>query len=89
MTPKMEMHIAVIIPCFNVAEHIREVVAGIPPEVGTIVTVDDCSQDDTRTAHIGGELGELSARFVEHSEQLIFHALRHLGFTFKKSGPPA
>ena len=44
---------------------------------------------DTRTAHIGGELGDLSARFVEHSEQLIFQALRHLGFTVKKSGPPA
>lgn len=42
------VHVAVVIPCFDVERHIREVVAGLPPEVRTIVAVDDCSRDGTR-----------------------------------------
>ncbi len=44
------MHIAVVIPCFNVERHIAEVVAGIPSMVRTIVLVDDGSRDGSRGA---------------------------------------
>jgi chromosomal replication initiator protein len=39
--------IAVIIPCFNVENHIEKVVAGIPSFVEKIITVDDASTDRT------------------------------------------
>ena len=50
MSAGPDAHVAVIIPCFNVAEHIRDVVAGVPPQIRTIVTVDDGSRDGTRAA---------------------------------------
>jgi len=40
-------HIAVVIPCFNVARHVESVVRAVPPCVQTIVAVDDASVDDT------------------------------------------
>ena len=42
-------HIAVIIPCFNVEKHIDKVVFSIPDQVRTIVVIDDCSTDQTRS----------------------------------------
>jgi dolichol-phosphate mannosyltransferase len=42
-----EPHIAVVIPCYNVASHIEGVLRAVPPEVRTIVAVDDASRDDT------------------------------------------
>jgi dolichol-phosphate mannosyltransferase len=39
--------IAVVIPSFQAAQHIRRVIAGIPPFVDHIVVVDDCSSDET------------------------------------------
>ena len=42
-----ETRIAVVIPSFQAAQHIRRVIAGIPPFVSHIVVVDDCSSDET------------------------------------------
>jgi len=42
-----DLHVAVVIPCYNVERHIREVVDSIPPLVSTIVLVDDRSDDGT------------------------------------------
>lgn len=39
--------IAVVIPCYNVADHVAEVVTAVPNEVDVIVAVDDASHDDT------------------------------------------
>jgi dolichol-phosphate mannosyltransferase len=41
------VHIAVIIPCYNVARHIEAVIAAVPTDVRTIVAVDDASTDET------------------------------------------
>lgn len=41
-------HVAVVIPCFNVAAYIADVVSAIPDFVRTIVIVDDGSRDGTR-----------------------------------------
>ncbi len=41
------MEIAVIIPCFKVAQHIEKVVASIPADVQKIILVNDCSPDET------------------------------------------
>jgi len=41
------LRIAVVTPCYNVQDHIVDVVTGIPDYVGYIVLVDDCSTDRT------------------------------------------
>ena len=43
-------HLAVVIPCYNVARHIEDVVASVPAQVRTIVAVDDASTDGTAAA---------------------------------------
>src|SRR5258706_6904342 len=41
------MTIAVVIPCYNVARHIEEVIRDLPPEISYITVVNDRSADDT------------------------------------------
>ena len=41
------MTISVVIPCYNVANHIEEVIKQLPAEVSWIIAVNDCSKDDT------------------------------------------
>ncbi len=44
---RAEWLVAVIIPCFNVAGQIADVIQSIPDDVGLIIAVDDASTDDT------------------------------------------
>jgi dolichol-phosphate mannosyltransferase len=44
-----DVAVGVVVPAYAVADHIVDVVAGIPPWVRTIVVVDDGSQDDLAT----------------------------------------
>jgi glycosyltransferase involved in cell wall biosynthesis len=44
---KPAAEIAVVIPCYNVAAHIAQVIQGLPAYISWIITVDDCSKDDT------------------------------------------
>ena len=39
--------IAVVIPCYNVAAHVAQVIQGLPAYISWIIAVDDCSGDDT------------------------------------------
>jgi dolichol-phosphate mannosyltransferase len=41
------MTISVVIPCYNVSKHIEEVIKQLPSEISWIITVNDCSKDDT------------------------------------------
>src|SRR5580765_786687 len=41
------MKIAVVIPCYNVAQHIDDVVKALPQNISHIIAVNDCSKDDT------------------------------------------
>lgn len=41
------MIISVVIPCYNVAKHIAEVVNHVPGDIHHIILVNDCSKDDT------------------------------------------
>lgn len=43
------MTIAVVIPCYNVARHIEDVIRNLPDSISYIVAVNDCSKDDTET----------------------------------------
>src|SRR6187431_976047 len=41
------MTVAVVIPCYNVALHIRDVIDHLPMDIDWIIAVDDCSKDET------------------------------------------
>lgn len=56
------MIISVIIPCYNVAKHIEEVVGNIPSDVTWIIAVNDRSKDDTEK--VLNELKEKNRRLV-------------------------
>lgn len=43
-------HLAVVIPCYNVAQYIENVIRAVPSDVRTIVAVDDASIDGTADA---------------------------------------
>ncbi len=43
------MVISIIIPCYNVANHIEEVILNIPSNISWIITVNDFSNDETET----------------------------------------
>jgi len=43
------MIITVIIPCYNVAKHIKDVIGSIPDSISYIIAVNDCSKDDTES----------------------------------------
>lgn len=42
------MNLAVVIPCYNVARHIEDVLCGIPEEAEWRIAVDDASSDETQ-----------------------------------------
>lgn len=56
------MNIAVVIPCYNVAAHLEEVVRSIPADIRYIIAVNDCSTDTT---------GQLLARLAQEHLRLI------------------
>ena len=56
------MIISVVIPCYNVSKHIECVISKLPAEVNWIITVNDCSKDNT--ARILTELAEKNKRIV-------------------------
>ena len=43
------MTVSVVIPCYNVAKHIEEVIQCIPSSIDWIIAVNDCSKDETNT----------------------------------------
>ena len=67
----LDVHVAAIVPAFNVARHIAHVIREMPPVVRTIIVVDDCSTDETSA--LVGRLADLESRV-----QLIRHE-RNIG----------
>ena len=58
------MKTAVVIPCYRVAAHIAEVIAGIPPHIDHIVVVDDtCPQ---ASGEVAAKTGEPRLTVVRH-----------------------
>lgn len=43
------LSVTVAIPCYNVEQHLEQVVSGLPPFVDSILLIDDCSTDGTPT----------------------------------------
>jgi glycosyltransferase involved in cell wall biosynthesis len=59
--------IAVVIPCYNVATSIKDVVANIPDDVWRVYCVNDSSKDDT--AKVTAKLAKSDARVVAVSRE--------------------
>jgi dolichol-phosphate mannosyltransferase len=57
------MIVSVVIPCYNVAKHIKKVVFEIPQEVNYIIAVNDCSTDETDC---------ILSCLGEHDERLVY-----------------
>lgn len=58
-------HIGVVIPCFRVSAHIREVIAGIGPEVSRIYVVDDGCPENTGNL-VEAEVHDPRVRVLRH-----------------------
>jgi len=63
--PDKKQRVVAVIPCFNTALHIREVVGLARQYVDEVIVVDDESTDDT--ARLAREAG---ARVVSHKKNL-------------------
>jgi len=60
------MIVSVVIPCYNVAVHIEEVIRNLPASISWIIVVNDCSKDDTET---------ILLRLAKENEKIIY--IRH------------
>lgn len=60
------MNIVVVIPCYNVAKHIEEVIHAIPSSIAWIITINDCSKDETES---------ILVRLAKEDNRLIY--LKH------------
>ena len=56
------MIVTVVIPCYNVANHVEAVIRDIPADIAWIIAVDDCSSD--HTAEILDRLAQADSRII-------------------------
>jgi len=59
------MIFSVVIPCYNVAHHIEEVIRSLPPEISWIITVNDCSKDESES---------ILQRLAQENKKIIYIA---------------
>ena len=62
MTPR----VAVVIPVYNEAKHIGDVLRGIPPEVEQIIVVDDASTDNS--VEVIQQAGDARVSLIQHED---------------------
>ena len=60
------MIVSVVIPCYNVAKHIEQVIKNMPADISYIIAVNDCSADDTEN---------IILRLQQENKKVIY--LRH------------
>lgn len=77
------MTIAVVIPCYNVSRHIRDVIKNLPAEVNWIVAVNDRSNDDTERILSGLQQENKKVIVINHEINLGVGGAMITGF--KKS----
>lgn len=72
--------IAVIIPCYKVAQKIDEVLASLPSFIDYIITVDDCSPDTTGQLLDKAALSDTRMRVIHHPKNQGVGAAMCSGF---------
>jgi glycosyltransferase involved in cell wall biosynthesis len=66
MSNSQAIKLNVVIPCYNVSKHIEGVIAGLPPEISYIITVNDCSTDNTLSVLENLALNNPKIKIVSH-----------------------
>jgi dolichol-phosphate mannosyltransferase len=61
---RMTPQIVVVIPAYNESQHIAGVIASIPPEIASVIVVDDASHD--RTADVVRQLADPRVTLIQH-----------------------
>ncbi len=59
--------VAAVVPAYNEARHIAEVVCRMPQWIDDIVVVDDCSDDDT--ARVAAEVGDARVQVIRNPQR--------------------
>ena len=62
------MVVTVVIPCYNVEDHIAVVIENIPPEITWIIAVNDCSTDNTEQILLRLCKGNDRIQYVRHKQ---------------------
>jgi dolichol-phosphate mannosyltransferase len=57
---------SVIIPCYNVANHITDVICNIPEDISWIIAVNDCSTDETEKILLTHKQGNKKLIYIRH-----------------------
>lgn len=62
------MIVCVVIPCYNVSRHIEQVIRELPESITYIITVNDCSKDDTAKILVGLASKNKKIIYIPHPE---------------------
>ncbi len=62
------MIISVVIPCYNVSRHIEQVILELPESISYIITVNDCSKDDTEKILVRLATENKKIIYITHAE---------------------
>ncbi len=62
------MIVCVVIPCYNVSRHIEQVIRELPESITYIITVNDCSKDDTAKILVGLASENKKIIYIPHPE---------------------
>ena len=62
------MTVAVVIPCYNVARHIEQVIRALPDNIDHIITVNDCSTDETERILINLQNSNNKIVYIKHEK---------------------
>ena len=62
------MKIAIVIPCYNVASHIEDVIRHVPADIEWIITVNDCSKDETEAILKKLQLENTKLLYLHHEK---------------------
>ncbi|MBK8519197.1 MAG: glycosyltransferase family 2 protein [Saprospiraceae bacterium] len=61
------MHISIVIPCYNVSQHIEEVISKIPANIAWIITVNDASKDNSKEILLNLSKSNKRIIFIDHA----------------------
>ena len=62
------MTTSVVIPCYNVGEHVEEVISGLPDEITWIIAVNDCSTDNTESVLLRLQTENKKLIYIRHEK---------------------
>jgi dolichol-phosphate mannosyltransferase len=62
------MNVVVVLPCYNVSAHIESVIRSLPPDVTSVIAVNDCSSDDTEQRLLRMQQDDRRIVYIRHDK---------------------